>query len=707
MKRLLPIILAFTLFANSSVVFAEGLFDTDLPIAPTPSLDTPVYDQDNTTPDLSTNGDTKSVKLTLGSKHAVVNGSEVILETAAISVDGRTFLPLRFITETLLETSPDYNAQTKTITVFKDGKSVILQIGNLNATVDGKTVKLDSAPQIVDGYTLLPLRFFVENFDMSISFDAITKEVGIKKVTEINLPPVAGFEFIQTIYTAGEKIEFVDTSSDPDGHQITRQEFATSHNLALIDTDINKLLAKAPAGEYIVKYRVMDIKGMYSEWIERPLTLLANEAPKIENFQFSVSSIGRGETFDITYDTVNEPWEAISKIDWSFRHSNQTKAQAKNSKPNRIFTSGNYILTLQLTDAYGNQSELLEKEFTITDKIVMTEFEYLASNQLFNVILENYDNTNYLHYFKPLENVQVTDNSDVLLLSDSPENVFDYGVLYQETVRRNGRILMYHVNKIAGTRGNGAGVVMAVENPGTEPVTFNLEKTGIFGPSMDPLEVGTKVLDTHFKKNSPYGTYVIEPGEKAIVLDSRTNINWKTNHLISMLSQYTTTGEIKISIYSVGPTTQIQHLDTLSYLPRDQHPRGSFGVSERIYKIDVPSGEKTSITLGAGESEWVVGKDGITGEIVVNRGNYGVEYKLDITPEEDTLVFLNPRGGPYRGVLGWIDGSTRNINAYYNYDKTYIGKLPAGVTSTIRYMLPNGSSSPVIMGFVPQSEWKK
>ena len=172
-----------------------------------------------------------------------------------------------------------------------------------------------------------------------------------------------------------------------------------------------------------------------------------------------------------------------------------------------------------------------------------------------------------------------------------------------------------------------------------------------------------------------------------------------------MLSEYKTTGKVKITIYSVGPNTGMDHLGLLTYLPKDQHPRGTFNITHRNLAVNVPAEIPTSIVLGGKETEWITGDDGITGETVTNRGNYGVEYRVSMTPGEDTLVFLNARGGPFKGIVGWIDGNPRYVNSYYMSSASYVGKIPAGKTSTMRYMLPNGSSAPVIIGFVPEAQW--
>lgn len=673
-----------------------------------PETTSPTDENTNpTVPDGGSVVNQKVVKLILDSNNAFIDGKKIKLDAPAKSIDGRTFIPLKFISENVLEVTPLYDAASKSITITKDGKTVVLTVGKKEALVNGTKVALDAAPVTDKGSTLLPLRFFIDNFDMTISYEPSKKEITIKKVIGINNLPIANISFSKDRYVAGEKIEFTDSSTDPDGDAIKAQEWMTSLDFNKKAKDINELLAKAPAGEYVVKYRVQDSKDGWSEWIEKTLVIDPNLPPVINSMDISKSSLGRGEYFDLSYKFTNEEWEKIVKEEWSYRHVNQGPSQAIKIKPERIFTAGDFVISLTLTDAYGNVSEAFEKTVTVSDRIVQTQMSFLAENDKVNSTLENFDNKDYAKYFKNMDDITFNDNAGKLLMSDSPENVYDYGILYEDVTNENGRILLYHVNKIVSPKNSGAGVIVVVENLEATPVNFSLEKTGMVGPSTDPLAVGTKVLELHFTPNNPYGAYTIPPSGKSIVYDSRGTINWKPDHLVSMLSEYQTTGNVKISVYSVGPNTGIEHLGLLTYLPRDNHPRGTFFTTHRDLSINIPSNEPTSVILGRGDSEWVVGTDGITKESVINRGNYGIEYRVTMTPEEDTLVFLNARGGPFKGIVGWIDGLPRTVNSFWPSSAAYVGKIPKGNTTTMRYMLPNGSSSPVILGFVPQSQWDK
>lgn len=78
------------------------------------------------------------------------------LEVAPYIVNGRTLVPFRTIFE---ELGYDivWDDATKTITATYKGNVIKLEINNKKAIVDGKEVVLDVAPEIVKSRTVVPL----------------------------------------------------------------------------------------------------------------------------------------------------------------------------------------------------------------------------------------------------------------------------------------------------------------------------------------------------------------------------------------------------------------------------------------------------------------------------------------------------------------------------------------------------------------------
>lgn len=106
------------------------------------------------------------------SKKIDSQGSKPIIKNS------RTLLPIRTLIESLGGTA-EWDGVEHKITIELNGHSIILWIGKDTAFVDGSTVKLEVAPEIINGRTYLPLRFIVENLGASVDWDPTTKIITI------------------------------------------------------------------------------------------------------------------------------------------------------------------------------------------------------------------------------------------------------------------------------------------------------------------------------------------------------------------------------------------------------------------------------------------------------------------------------------------------------------------------------------------------
>jgi hypothetical protein len=118
------------------------------------------------------------VKVQIGSDIMTVNGNVVQLDAAPEIVNGRTFLPLRAISEALGATV-DWIPDTQGITVTLGDSTVGLQIGNTSAVVNGTVMTLDAAPYIKNSRTMVPLRVIAEGLGAAVTWDPALRVVTI------------------------------------------------------------------------------------------------------------------------------------------------------------------------------------------------------------------------------------------------------------------------------------------------------------------------------------------------------------------------------------------------------------------------------------------------------------------------------------------------------------------------------------------------
>ncbi|WP_051688298.1 stalk domain-containing protein [Desulfofalx alkaliphila] len=93
----------------------------------------------------------------------------------------RTLVPVRFVSEAL-GAKVNWNAETREVNITDGGKDIMLTIGSNNVLVNGQTKVIDCAPTVVlPGRTFVPLRFVSETLGATVDYDAVTKEITINR----------------------------------------------------------------------------------------------------------------------------------------------------------------------------------------------------------------------------------------------------------------------------------------------------------------------------------------------------------------------------------------------------------------------------------------------------------------------------------------------------------------------------------------------
>lgn len=138
-----------------------------------------------------------NVLMTLDSEWAMINSEPFKLEQAPIIIGGRTMVPLRFITEALgLEIT--WEAETRSVLVEKDGSIIRLFIDSHKAELNGKIIEVEVPPTILNGRTLVPVRFVSEVLGYTVGWEGLTSEVtisGYKPSAESEVKPESSIEY--------------------------------------------------------------------------------------------------------------------------------------------------------------------------------------------------------------------------------------------------------------------------------------------------------------------------------------------------------------------------------------------------------------------------------------------------------------------------------------------------------------------------------
>lgn len=120
----------------------------------------------------------------------LIDGLSLNMDVSPVIQNDRTLVPFRAIAEAM-NINVSWDDQTSTVNAT-DGKTTVrLQINNRTAYLNNIPMPLDVAPQIVDGRTLIPLRFFSEAYKCQVNWNGAINQVSI--ITPPKAMTVIGF----------------------------------------------------------------------------------------------------------------------------------------------------------------------------------------------------------------------------------------------------------------------------------------------------------------------------------------------------------------------------------------------------------------------------------------------------------------------------------------------------------------------------------
>ena len=109
------------------------------------------------------------------------NGVKVEMDSAPMLIDGRTYLPVRFITDPL-GAYVEWDNDERKVTINLSGRTVELWVDNPSAKIDGVVWPIDPnnpgvTPIIINDRVYLPIRFVAEAFQCQVDWNGETSEI--------------------------------------------------------------------------------------------------------------------------------------------------------------------------------------------------------------------------------------------------------------------------------------------------------------------------------------------------------------------------------------------------------------------------------------------------------------------------------------------------------------------------------------------------
>ncbi len=120
-----------------------------------------------------------TVVLQIDNPVMTVNGKEINIDennTAPVIVSGRTLVPVGAIIEEL-GGSFQCNGYTKEVALTYKNDVIKLTIDSFTAYLNDKENTLDTAPAVINGRTMLPIRFIADSFGFSTEWEENSKTI--------------------------------------------------------------------------------------------------------------------------------------------------------------------------------------------------------------------------------------------------------------------------------------------------------------------------------------------------------------------------------------------------------------------------------------------------------------------------------------------------------------------------------------------------
>lgn len=113
-----------------------------------------------------------------GEIKVLLDGKKLKFDVPPQIIDGRTMVPLRTIFEEL-GAEIDWDADTKTVAAIKDETYIVATVDSNIMYINDEEEIMDVPPMIIDSRTLVPVRFISKALGCEVSWDGASKTVKI------------------------------------------------------------------------------------------------------------------------------------------------------------------------------------------------------------------------------------------------------------------------------------------------------------------------------------------------------------------------------------------------------------------------------------------------------------------------------------------------------------------------------------------------
>ncbi|OXM16767.1 copper amine oxidase N-terminal domain-containing protein [Paenibacillus herberti] len=565
-----------------------------------------------------------------------------------------------------------YDAKTKESVARSASGEIRFRMNTKVVLVNGSKITGQAASFSLNGSMMVPIRTWAQATNSRVSAS------GVKVNLAWDTKPSAAFSVQPTKIYTGDPVTYVDKYSSPSGEPMVNEEWQGRQEVFL------------DPGTYTVTRSVQDASGAWSDPFTVTIEVLAPNQPPVADFRTDKEVYRQGERITFTSLSSDDATTNLKEY-WI-------------GKQDVFFEAGEKSITLEVTDEEGYASSIT-KTIRISDEVLYTREEY---GKLFTAIGEMFPVDGKSVLSIPTLSYEFHSEPSKLVRSNSPELWTSEGIAYDDQFQGEIRLLFHNKN----TSNIPLRMYLVATNEGWRTANFGVKHFGAGGPAQYEDTTGkmstVRYMDS-LLTNPQIKSTSIKPGQSKVVLSEISSSAIKTGMVYSAYADVTSDETLRFRVVVVADGKDpLKEVNRMELMPADgKHTRGSFNNATRA--IDVPGvlGSKPErIVLGDNKLDpYLDGYDNTDGSLQLNKGNFGVLYKMNIQLSPRTLVALNPRGGLYTGAFivngslipvptsGWLRSQNEAMVIYRSGNSRE--------TLNLTYLIASGSNLPVTMIFQP------